>query len=626
MNSELPPSFNALTGETWTLASWSEFLPNTVDPLELKLSLRFTTRDPSGNHVTRTIEALGGCAPWLRLGSIWSHGRLTASQDSNWDTFKHRLGIQADTVAELTLASANFGPGPSGHPMRIPGPIVPRRIHFFGASNTVPLVAVRIEDDPLGLLIPVAELLRFYVCTSTLVAQAIFGGTFLRDLSRIVDLEQTGWVDPGQRIFRIALRYPFDLGDAHVVARFLAAAATQPTRRMYGLPHASIVKNWVNGVSLRPRFAFPFYGATRLEARGKWFQVQTPAGPRKRFLALQLISCSAKFPYDTLQVVRPERTDAESSVGEASGTIAILRATPTVDAAFTADYRADPAVGDWAIAGEKASDRFDDLRRVRTVSIGLKSVSPKRIRRAIIEGPPTRSFTTGLLRDGGTEVGRVRQVLRPEAMDEPVKPSVPLGTGHAYLSRCGAWFVELLAVLNSSACAPFTAATLAFGRCTVVVNGSSFTAFPPLVTGTWHIHDDRRRALFCAIISWQGRLAYLFDIERDEADKARSAMMLAHDADGGPITPDRLSAILDVARRFRRLWSAQTEKGKLKTAVERELSGILFHAIPHRPTKVGKSAEEVVRVIHQAFSIAQAPSHADAGEAGSRFQVGDVDR
>lgn len=623
MKADCPLTIESLNGKDWRLASWTEVLSNPVDPLDLQLHALFMRRTSTGIVSTKTVRGASGWIPWLPLGSVWSDGHRVSGNDPYLQGFERTVTVLPGTVTELTLASGNRGPGLSSSPVFIKGPIVPYRVHRFGCAPTdLRLLAVQIGDDPLALLIPTATLLQFYVGTSTLVAQAVFNGAFAARPHEVYDTAATRWIDAARGVFRLKLRHPFDLGDAHVIARFAAAAADQPTRRMYCRVHSSIVRSWVNGEPLLPAFGFPFHGRTRLKALGRRFTVDTPAGPRERFLALQLVRCSAPFPYRTLEIVLPEASDAAKGEGGTGGTIPRVQAVPVTDAHLTTDQRADPAAGDLRIVGDREAERFTALRSVRVVRVKGQSVSAVRASRIGVEGTPTGRFTTGPLHEGGTAVGRVRQTMLPEPAEDIAPPSA----GPAYLSASGEMFAKLIEAFGGPGLESFTATALAVGDQTVTVNGHVYTAMPPLPGGTWHqLSPERRRALFGATISWSAEQAYLFDIERDADEGATSSMMLMHAPGGRVMRPAELGKVVLIARRYRRLWGAATGSGDLRDDLKRALPGIRFRAISHRRTRAATYAAAVAHAIRRAFPGIEphVESRDDAGASRRREEGGD---
>ncbi|HYC06248.1 MAG TPA: hypothetical protein VED40_23370 [Azospirillaceae bacterium] len=555
----------------------------------------------------------------MSLGSVWTDGYQVAAHDPSLQPFDRSVEVQPATVSELTLASGNVGPGMAGRPEPIDGPVLPFRVHRFESRGAdLRLVAVRLGDDPLGLLIPVATLLQFYLGTSTLVAQAAINGGFARRPSDVYDLAASGWVDRERRVFRLRLRYPLDAGDAHVVARFAADEAGGPARRMYARVHASIVKSWVNGEPLLPSFGFPFHGKTRLKALGRRFQVDTPAGRRERFLALQLLQCSAAFPYRTLELELPGRSgDREDEDGDLR-TIPWIKAVPELDASLTTDRRADSALGDLRLQDGRCSERFTALREIRVVENRVPAAAAARACRVVAEGAPTSLFTTGPLQCEGSGAGRVRQAMEAEPADRSAEEAPPAGDAPSYLSAGGAMFAELIAAFGDKGLEGFAAQPLAIGDEAVTVQGHAYTAMPSVPGGTWHnLPSGRPRALFGTVISWPGGSAYLFDIERDEHEKATSSMMLALAPNARPLRSHELHRVKEIARRHRRLWGAAASGG-IRNEVDGALPSVTFHAIAHRGTRAAEYAEEAVREIRRASAGAAFPETGLGDAAGSR--------
>ncbi|AUU23758.1 hypothetical protein MC60_018540 [Aeromonas caviae] len=260
-----------------------------LSPLRTPSSLSDT--DPASvwaiNAQEQTTVLVGtGQLPLLCIGSLWKDGICQSHYAGREETFKDLL-VSPGTTRVVT---ANHRVGG--------GWLISPRFYRFGVGNgKTRLMAVTWNDDPLGLLIPMAELLRFYYLVSTDLAHTVFSGALKHDIASVIRLKRTGTL-PGQNKFVIGLRQHFTDDDAWVLARILSSkeAWTGAT-----LPHDSIMRHSLNHDPLQLETQFPFSGRTTLQARCK--RIQSDDGSW-RHLALSLTRCSAPFPFDDLVIDR----------------------------------------------------------------------------------------------------------------------------------------------------------------------------------------------------------------------------------------------------------------------------------------------------------------------------------
>lgn len=260
-----------------------------LSPLRTPSSLSDT--DPASvraiNAQEQTTVLVGtGQLPLLCIGSLWKDGICQSHYAGREETFKDLL-VSPGTTRVVT---ANHRVGG--------GWLISPRFYRFGVGNgKTRLIAVTWNGDPLGLLIPMTELLRFYYLVSTDLAHTVFSGALKHDIASVISLKRTGTL-PGQSKFVIGLRQHFTDDDAWVLARILASkeAWTGAT-----LPHDNMTRHSLNHEPLQLETQFPFSGHTTLQARCK--RIQSDDGSW-RHLALSLTQYSAPFPFDDLVIDR----------------------------------------------------------------------------------------------------------------------------------------------------------------------------------------------------------------------------------------------------------------------------------------------------------------------------------
>ena len=120
------------------------------------------------SQTKRTVRIGVGLLPYISIASVWQQRRPVITDLA---ASRHRLTIDTSscrlvTLAELT-ASANA---------------IPRRSYLFGASwpdvRRTLLMAVEQDGDPFAVMVPTAEIIRFYYAPSTRLAQALFWGEY----------------------------------------------------------------------------------------------------------------------------------------------------------------------------------------------------------------------------------------------------------------------------------------------------------------------------------------------------------------------------------------------------------------------------------------------------------------
>jgi hypothetical protein len=181
---------------------------------------------------------------------------------------------------------------------------IPRSSYLFGSSwphlRRTLLVAVEQNGDPYAVMVPTAEIVRFYYAPSTRLAQALFWGEY----AEAFNAERSGVLEDGA--VRVHLRRWLEDQDAWTLARYMCSPVMQ---REASRLHKSLQLHQLNSTSLisEPDQAlpcgFPFEGPTTVQ--GIFLRLPAPtADSPSRWLILQLERCSAPFPFDRVIVDR----------------------------------------------------------------------------------------------------------------------------------------------------------------------------------------------------------------------------------------------------------------------------------------------------------------------------------
>lgn len=221
-----------------------------------------------------------GQLPLLRMGSLWRDGKLEMLRSGIEQVFDLDIptGLPSDYVATDKV-------GLSG--------LVPFRDHrLMGFGKNTKCLVLPHNGDQAGIIIPAIELIRFYYANSTRLSKAIFDGDFIHTPSSIYDPDYTGL---DGKLAVVCRRQDVSDDDCWTIARILnSQAAFDGARKVSD----SMMRDFANTQRANPESTFPFSGRTRIKALCKKVGY-APA----RWLVLSLVSCSAPFPYEDLQVM-----------------------------------------------------------------------------------------------------------------------------------------------------------------------------------------------------------------------------------------------------------------------------------------------------------------------------------
>jgi hypothetical protein len=228
-----------------------------------------------------------GLLPLVWDGSVWKNGYLAESQ------IKHSVGkFNVDTTQakfiELSHSITN-----NGTLLRvIPAFQYPLGIETWREIRNSPLIALPFNGDPIGLLIPAIEVVRFYYIYSSYSARALFFGEYEKLLST------PPAIDPVSRIVNIVLHWFAKREDAWLLARYAASPLMQQrAKRIHEWVQLEAINQFAS-IPSGPSF-FPFDGHTTLSVYGK--SIVGDDGIT-RFLATKLNRCTANMPFSDVNV------------------------------------------------------------------------------------------------------------------------------------------------------------------------------------------------------------------------------------------------------------------------------------------------------------------------------------
>ncbi len=234
----------------------------------------------------RTILVGSGQLPMLCIGSIWYQGKL-----------QNQLAGQMVELRGLHISASNTKVVHAGAKVNEQY-LLPFSHYRYGSDGYFSkMLAIEHKGDPYGILIPMAELIRFYFAVSTDLADAIFSGDLKHNLAGVINPENT-WSEPAEQREIIGLRQRFSDEDGWVLARILSSeTAFQAATKV----HDVMMRNRLNNKPAQLECGFPFTGYTTLTAHCK----SIPVGEQQwRYLVLSLAHCTGAFPFRQLTIYR----------------------------------------------------------------------------------------------------------------------------------------------------------------------------------------------------------------------------------------------------------------------------------------------------------------------------------
>lgn len=228
-----------------------------------------------------------GQLPVLTIGSLWKNGKLLDYKvivPSNLPN----VNIAEDSVRLIEAAHKDQT-----------GYIINKAAFDIGGFKnglSARCLAIESDGDPYSIIIPVAEVIRFYYAISTNLAKIAFLGSYETNFDQIIG-ERCGF-DSKTKILIIHLRQWLYDNEGWVLGRILRDKNAQ---QGFFQIHRSLVKQSVGKYHQpMPQTNFPFQGKTDWAARCLSFT----SGGKVRTLILELLRCTAPFPFSNLVVIR----------------------------------------------------------------------------------------------------------------------------------------------------------------------------------------------------------------------------------------------------------------------------------------------------------------------------------
>lgn len=279
------PRIREFPSGRWTIKALGEVQRNPDVPTEPIVDVLLESKESA----QKIIEVGAGQFPVLKHGSQWKDGNLLPYLDNRITTFfLNDVSINRQTVEYIQMFDQY-----DTDKYLIPKYAWKLHPKVAGAK----CLAIDYRGNKHGIIIPLAEIARFYYCSSTDLAHSTFLGDYREShINRVVNPDKCGFDESNDRAI-IHLRQKYAYNDAWTIARILNSdTALRGVQKI----HSSLVKRSVNS---EPRFFncdVPFQGKTNWKARG--FYVNDSYGPR--YIVLQLLKCFHPFPFSEVQANR----------------------------------------------------------------------------------------------------------------------------------------------------------------------------------------------------------------------------------------------------------------------------------------------------------------------------------
>ncbi|MBN2730268.1 MAG: hypothetical protein JXR53_13670 [Bacteroidales bacterium] len=280
------PPIKEFPAGMWRIAWFGRIERNIDIPSEPTIEVFIKSVTP--NPDVKVIKIGVGQLPLLKIGSHWENGIQSDVVHPYVETIELKnINVNSNTVTKIEawdkLDSYRYI-------------INPKHIRIPKTAARSDCLAIEYNGDKYGLIIPAAEIARFYYCSSTDLAHAAFWGHYITDLDTIINPQKSGFDKETDKAI-IHLRQRFSDLDAWTIARIQQSDIAKIGVNSI---HNSLVKNMNTEKAGLFECGLPFTGETRWLAKC----IEVGDDDNKRYLIIELLKCSAPFPFTNLQVDR----------------------------------------------------------------------------------------------------------------------------------------------------------------------------------------------------------------------------------------------------------------------------------------------------------------------------------
>jgi len=282
----------------------------------------------------------------LQIGDIWKEGRLWQSPDYEIANFK-QLVVGRDTS---TLIKAGLPDEATGQYY------LPVDVHPYHMKFTQSYCA-HVEAEDCKIVIPCAELLRFYFGSSSTLVSRLFDAPF-RDENFWIGKQESD----AAGLAKLQLAPGISGRSATDVGRIAFSTMGRAAAELVG---NSCVVATVQGEAAYVKAVFPFNGRTDLSASGIWIPMM--GKERGTFLVFRLRSCSHPFPFSELKYtserapVRPAHSS--KSAAEQAANPSVILARRRQDAKVLSNVEPDRTKRSRGLGLHLGGIQFPDLAR-----------------------------------------------------------------------------------------------------------------------------------------------------------------------------------------------------------------------------------------------------------------------
>jgi hypothetical protein len=514
------------------------------------------TNPLSGKSLTSntkiTVKITVGLLPYISIASVWRKQRRVVR---NLDSYRQRLDMDTSSCRRERLGD----------------------------------LAMEQDGDPYAVMVPIAEIIRFYYAPSTRLAQALFWGEY----EKTFDADQSGIFDDGS--VKVHLRRWIDDDDAYTIARFICSPVMQhEARRLHNslrldrinYPSSKLLS--VQAIDCR----FPFDGRTTVE--GICVPLNGPKPGRPRWLILELEQCFRPLPFK--RIIRERDNDNTQGENAADENLPSAwsrkedklegeadRVAPHIFQSDQEPLRGRP------LKIRLAQERFPDAKgkelvKEEKVLQRYRHMSMKAVASEMITGLGTGEGTWGESSLKSAKLTTV-QPREPKRRDIPVLPA----SMETFVRA-----IELLAQRNSS----YEVSFIGLGEGDTGFETYTLASFPTRnphkrkkIGWAWIKTEKRPRRVAIVAIRSGEKIAYALEIERTTQEHA--ILVLARDDWQGISAGEFRDFLLMCAIRRGWLPEDQIPGYRRRTTTHRELVdvAVLESRIWRKIEEVFKSAE-----------------------------------
>lgn len=567
----------ALGEGVWQLRWFGAVQRNELVPTEPQIQVLFRsaeTEPRSGSdvpHPTRVARIGVGQFPFLTIGSQWKDGhRIESGSPDEVDLEKNIDVSEAESIRTDSTENGHYVLPVRAYPIK--------HSAFLGAW----CVAIPSDSDPYSILIPAAEVVRFYYACSTILARAVFNGSFLSAEKLGSLIAPQSFFDAAARVAGTRLRMRVFNSDAPVIARVLMSAQARLGVRMV---YQAVQRESINRGTTHINTCFPFDGVTRLRCRALRFG--SANARHRRHLVLEIKQCGGPFPFDRLLRSRDNpglQADPQTDVADHEKMPAWRRKPIEADVEKFLQSKREPAKGMGAFRLNVGADRYSTLNQIQ-----IEDSEPAFNRYKSIGAKPLTAPTDGSLGTGDGTWGDTITLPSRVAPELRAARRESLGPSFALMAS----IVDELNALEDI-----------YAHVRQPTDMTASVPVDPLKGyRQWAYLDpvnQRARAVMCAEVKVAQRWFLVIDVERRPKNDAK-CLHVVTDQSGESLTEDQLHELLVILSASRWIASNATAPGS-----------IAWRSLKHSSDSAKAYAQ---RILHAAQHLAEL--HAQEGRSSA---------